>query len=431
MGTTEGQCKNKRSMKLIKVIVTGGGFAGLQFVKKLDPELFEVLLIDKLNHHQFQPLFYQVATSQIEPNSISFPLRKLFRNRKNTQIRLAEVKSIIAEKNLVRSSIGDFHYDYLVIATGCKTNFFGNPSIEKYALGLKTTYDAIRIRNNVLENFERLLSAPDEEKEYLQNIVIVGAGPTGVELAGSFAEIKRNILPRDYAPVDFNCVNIILLEGSSNTLNSMSTLAKSASQSYLLKMGVVVKTGVFVQKYDGKTIILNNGEVIKSRQVIWTAGVTGNLVDGIDPKAIVNNSRILVDRQNLVKGYENVYALGDIACMATPLYPKGHPQVANVAINQAKNLARNLKLKTAEKPQKDYEYLNLGNMATVGRNKAVVDLPFYSFKGYFAWLIWMFLHLMLILSVRNKLIIFINWAWNYITRDTSLRLILKDQQQRE
>lgn len=410
-----------------KVIVVGGGFAGIQLVRKLEPDFYDVLLIDRLNHHQFQPLFYQVATSQIEPSSISFPLRKLFRNRKNTQIRLAEVQRIVPEKNLLETSIGVFEYDILVVATGCRTNFFGNRDMEKHAYGLKTTYDAIMIRNSVLENFEKLMSAGVEEKPYLQNIVIVGAGPTGVELAGSFAEIRRNILPRDYAPVDFSDVKIILLEGSPNTLNSMSELAKTTVRRYLEKMGVVVKTGVYVQNYDGNNVILNNGEEIKSRQVIWTAGVTGNIIEGLSGESLLPNGRIKVDRFNLVSGYSNIYALGDVACMSTPRYPKGHPQVANVAINQAKTLARNLDAVKKGRSRIMYEYVNLGSMATVGRNKAVVDLPFWSFRGYFAWLIWMFLHLMLILSVRNKLIIFINWAWNYITRDTSLRLILKER----
>jgi NADH dehydrogenase len=313
-----------------------------------------------------------------------------------------------------------------VIASGCKTNFFGNHSVEKYAYSLKTTYDGIKIRNHILQSFEDLLSANEDEKEYLLNIVIVGAGPTGVELAGSFAEIRNHILPKDFPLIDFKRLKIILLEGSDHTLNSMSDLAKKASENYLKKMGVEVKTKVIVKDYDGKTITLNNGETIKSKQVIWTAGVTGNILKGIDEKIIVANKRFIVDRCNLIQGYSNIYAIGDIAYMETTKYPKGHPQLANVAINQAKNLARNFKALALSKPLKQYEYTNLGTMATIGKNKAVVDLPFIKFDGYFAWFIWMFLHLMLILSVRNKLIILINWAWNYLTKDTSLRLILKD-----
>jgi NADH dehydrogenase len=414
-------------MDLKKVVVVGGGFAGINFIQKLDDELFEVLLIDKLNHHQFQPLFYQVATSQLEPSSISFPLRKIFHGRKNMDIRMAEVSSIITSVNTINTSVGDFKYDYLVIATGCKTNFYGNADLEKNAFGLKSTYDAIKIRNSVLQSFEDFLSASEEEKEYLLNIVIVGGGPTGVELAGSFAEIKKNILPKDYPNIDFKNLTITLLEGSGHTLNAMSDLAKNTSQEYLESLGVKVKTNTIVKSYDGKIVTLNNGETIKSKHVIWSAGVVGNLIPGLDEKTIINRSRIKVNRFNLVENSTNIYALGDIAYMETPLYPKGHPQVANVAINQGKNLANNFKASLKNKTQKEYEYNNLGAMATVGKHKAVVDLPFMKFKGYMAWFVWMFLHLMLILSVKSKLMIFINWAWTYITKDSSLRLILKDK----
>ena len=414
-------------MERKKVVVIGGGFAGIQFVEHLDENLFDVLLIDKLNHHQFQPLFYQVATSQLEPSSISFPFRKVFQYRKNLQIRMAEVLRVDPGSNSIHTTIGDFNYDFLVIATGCKTNFFGNPRLEQNTYSLKTTYDAIKIRNSVLMDFEDLLSADDTEREYLLNIVIVGAGPTGVEMAGAFAEIKRNILPKDYPMFDFKDLRIILLEGSSNTLNSMSPMARKTSEKYLKSLGVTVKTNVFVTDYDGKIITLNNGETIKSKRMIWAAGVTGNTIEGIEKDIIVLNGRMIVDRQNLVKGYSNIYAVGDISYMETPKYPKGHPQVANVAINQAKNLARNLKAMLKNKPLKDYEYFNKGSMATVGKNKAVVDLPFIRFQGYFAWFVWMFLHLMLILSIRNKLIVFINWAINYFTKDTSLRLILQER----
>lgn len=413
-------------MERKKIIVIGGGFAGIQLIRKLDTDLFDVLLIDKLNHHQFQPLFYQVATSQLEPSSISFPLRKIFHGRKNTQIRMAKVLRIDPTSNKVITSIGDFTYDYLAIATGCKTNFYGNESLMKHAYGLKSTYDAIKIRNAILENFEQLLSVDESEKEYLLNIVIVGAGPTGVELAGSFAEIKKTILPKDFPLIDFNNLNIILLEGSSNTLNKMSDLAKKASHDYLKELGVDITTNVVVKEYDGKTVTLSNGEKIKSKNVIWTAGVAGNIIPGLDEKLIIGNGRFTVDRHSLINGYLNIYAVGDIAYMETPLYPQGHPQVANVAINQAKTLGKNLNSLMRKRSLTQYEYKDLGTMATIGKNKAVVDLPFIKFKGYIAWFVWMFLHLMLILSVKNKLIIFINWAWSYVTKDSSLRLILKE-----
>jgi len=404
-----------------KIIVIGGGFAGIEFIKKIDETLFDVLLIDKINHHQFQPLFYQVATSQLEPASISFPLRNIFKTKKNLQIRLAEVLSIDSANNKIKTTIGEFCYDLLVIAIGCTTNFFGNDELKSHAFTLKTTYDAINIRNHILQTFENIISAEAGEKEGLMNLTIVGAGPTGVELAGAFAEIKKNILPKDYPNIDFTHFKINLIEGSKDTLNSMSLLAKRTSKIYLQKMGVNIITETFVKRYDGNFLELSNGNIIKSKTVIWAAGVIGNTIKGLPDSVQKVGNRIDVNRTNLVNGTQNIFALGDIAFMQTPKYPNGHPQVANVAINQAKYLAYNLnKTKTNE-----FEYNDLGSMATIGRNKAVVDLPHFKFKGYFAWLLWMFLHLMLILSVRNKLIIFINWVWAYLTKDTSLRLILK------
>jgi NADH dehydrogenase len=407
-----------------KIIVVGGGFAGIQLVRKLDERYFDVLLIDKLNHHQFQPLFYQVAASQLEPSSISFPLRNIFKRKRNLQIRLAEVLSINEEKKHIDTSIGEFDYDYLVIAIGCTTNFFGNKEIEKNALTLKSTYEAIAIRNHILQTFEDIVSVKDEEKEGLMNLVIVGAGPTGVELAGAFAEIKKNVLPRDYKGIDFSTFKIILIEGSKNTLNNMSDKAKAASRKYLEQMGVEIRTETYVGNYDGALLTLKSGEVIKTKTVIWSAGVIGNRIAGMPEKSMTNGNRFKVDRINKVLGSDSIFALGDIAYMETLLYPKGHPQVANVAINQAKNLAKNLNRIEQGKSTTEFEYKDLGSMATVGRNKAVVDFPRMKLKGYFAWLIWMFLHLMLILSVKNKLIIFINWAVAYITKDSSLRLIL-------
>jgi len=408
-----------------KLIIIGGGFGGLQLAQNLDEKLFDILLIDRLNHHQFQPLFYQVATSQIEPSSISFPYRKVLQHRRDIRIRLAEVLSINSPENKIQTSIGEFEYDILVIATGCKTNFFGNDEIRKNAFSLKTTHQAITIRNTILENFEKILYVDESEKESLFNIVIVGGGPTGVELSGAFAEIKRDILPKDYPRIDFSRLQIILLEGSQHTLNNMSNMAKNASEKYLSNLGVIVRTGVFVKNYDGEIATLGNGEQIKTKSLIWAAGISGNIIEGLSPEIITNTHRIKVDRHNKLIGLENIYAIGDIAYMETPKYPNGHPQVANVAINQGILLAKNLQAIQLNKKITLYEYKDLGSMATIGRNKAVVDLPFMKFKGYFAWYIWMFLHLMLILSVRKKLIIFINWATNYFTKNSSLRLILK------
>ncbi|OIP02497.1 MAG: FAD-dependent oxidoreductase [Bacteroidetes bacterium CG2_30_33_31] len=410
----------------LKVIVVGGGFAGIQFAQNLDEKLFDIILIDKINHHQFQPLFYQVATSQIEPSSISFPLRHIFRHSKNILIRLAEVLSVDILKNKISTTVGDFDYDYLVLALGCKTNFFGNDEIKKNVFSLKTTYNAITLRNHILETFENIIAANEADKESLMNIVIVGGGPTGVELAGAFTEIKKNILPKDYPRIDFAKLNIILVEGSKNTLNNMSDAAKITSRKYLQEMGVEILTETMVKNYDGEILQFVGGGFIKTKTVIWAAGVVANNIQGIPSEFYTAGNRLKVDRINKVIGCHNIYSIGDMALMETPKYPKGHPQLANVANNQARNLAHNLKRQIQGKNLVEYEYKDLGSMATLGRNKAIVDLPYFRFKGFFAWMLWMFLHLMLILSVRNKLIIFINWAWSYITKDTALRLILKD-----
>jgi NADH dehydrogenase len=415
----EDKVNNKK-----KIIVVGGGFAGIQITRRLDEKLFDILLIDKINHHQFQPLLYQVATSQLEPSSISFPLRHIFRNKKNVQIRLAELLKVNSSENEIVTTIGNFKYDFLVIALGCKTNFFGNKMIGQNSFSLKSTYDAISIRNHILQTFEKIISASDAEKESLLNLVIVGGGPTGVELSGAFSEIKKNILPKDYPGIDFSEFRIILIEGSKDTLNNMSRTAKLNSCKYLKNIGVEIITQTFVKNYDGKILTLSDGETIISSTVIWAAGVTGNTFEGLQKSSFGPGNRIKVDRINNVIGNGNIFAIGDIAYMETPKYPHGHPQVANVAINQAKKLAKNLRKLIKGKKTIEYEYVDLGAMATIGWKKAVIDFPIISFKGYFAWLIWMFLHLMLILSIKNKLIIFINWAWAYISKNTSLRLIL-------
>ena len=408
------------------IIVVGGGFGGISFAKEIDTDLFDIILIDKHNHHQFQPLFYQVATSQIEPSSISFPLRYIFRRKKDIQIRLASVNSVDVLNNKLNTSIGDFTYDYLVLAMGCRTNFFGNEEISRHALTLKSTYDAITIRNRILENFENIINAPDSEKEELLNIVIVGAGPTGVELAGSFSEIKTNILPRDFHRINFSKLRILLIEGSNNTLNSMSVKSQKDSRRYLEKLGVEIITNTNVKSYNGKILTTASGEEIKTKIVIWAAGVIANPISGIAKETIRRGNRLKVDRINKLDGSNNIFVIGDMAYMETPLYPSGHPQLANVANVQGKKLAQNLKRIEFGKPTIEYEYKDLGTMATVGKNKSVVDLPHLHIRGFLAWVIWMFLHLMLILSVRNKLIVFINWMWAYITKNTALRIILKD-----
>ncbi|WP_234111518.1 NAD(P)/FAD-dependent oxidoreductase [Chryseobacterium sp. R2A-55] len=408
-----------------KIAVIGGGFAGLQFAKHIDTKHYNVLLLDKSNHHQFQPLFYQVAAAQLEPSSISFPFRKIFQKREGVSIQMAEVNSVNPDEQTISTDAGKFGYDYLVIATGCKTNYFGNSELEKSALPLKSTFEAIQIRNRVLRNFERINSTKDYDSG-LNNIVIVGAGPTGVELAGAFAEMKKNILPNDYPEIDTSEIRIILVEGSGKTLGNMSELAQTASLEYLKKLGVEVLLNQLVDRYENGNLILKDGCSIKSENVIWAAGVTGNIVEGFS-KEIIQGNRYLVDDFNKISGFENIYAVGDIAMQKSEKYPKGHPQIANVAINQAKNLAENFNNSIKGKTWKPFLYKDQGSMATVGKYKAAVDLPLFSFKGFFAWVFWMFLHLMLILSVRNKLIVFINWMWTFFTNDSSLRLIIAEK----
>lgn len=417
--------------KAKKIILVGGGFAGMEFAKQMRNKGYDILLIDKQNHHQFQPLFYQVACSMLEPNSIVFPFRRMFQGTRNMEYRMASLQEVNAEEKYIVTDIGNFSYDYLVIGVGCTTNFFGNEAIAQNALTLKSTQEAIHVRNHILTNFETVLSKKDEERDEYLNIVIVGAGPTGVELAGSFAEMKNKILPKDYTFFDFSKLNILLIEGSPNTLNPMSDNARKASRKYLEQMGVIIRTETVVKEYDGHKVTLSTDEVIPSRNVIWAAGVIGNTVKGLDKAEFMRGNRMKVDRNSLVQGYDSVFAIGDIAYMETPLYPNAHPQVANVAINQAKNLAKNFLRNQPFSGWKPYEYKDLGSMATVGKNKAVVDLPRFKFKGWLAWLVWMFLHLMLILTVRNKLIILINWAWNYFSSDSTLRVILSNPSKRK
>lgn len=416
-----------------RVVIIGGGFGGLQLAKTLRNSDVNVVLVDKQNHHQFQPLFYQVASGRLEPSSISFPFRKIFQSSKNIDFRMADIVKIMPQENKLMTSYDrTIWYDHLVIATGCKTNFFGNNELQKNAFSMKTTQEAIDIRNKILFSFEKEIFARPEDKQAWMNIIIVGGGPTGVELSGAFAELKNNVLPKDYHNIDFSKFNIILLEGSKHTLNNMSDTSKNASLHYLQDLGVTVRTETLLSSYDGETATLSNGEQIPTKNVIWAAGVTGNIIEGIQPENIVRN-RYIVDRFNKLKDFDNIYALGDVAYMETPDYPHGHPQVANVAINQGRNLGKNMLriLKNRLDKLKEYEYNDLGMMATIGKHKAVVEFPFLKFKGPAAWYVWMFLHLMLILSVRNKLVIFFNWGWSYFTKDTSLRLITQINYKKE
>jgi NADH dehydrogenase len=408
-----------------KIVIIGAGFAGLRLARKLKNKNFEIWLIDKNNYHQFQPLFYQVATSGLEPSSIAFPLRKVFQGQKNIHVRCTEVMSINSSTKSISTGIGDITYDYLVIATGAGTNFFGNKLVEENALPMKSVSEALNLRNTILQNLEDALVATKDAKEALLNIVVVGGGPTGVEVSGALAEMKRNVLPKDYPELDFKAMNIYLVEAGPKTLGVMSEPASTKSQEYLTKLGVNVLTSTQVTSYDGSVVVFSNGNKIQTKNLIWAAGVKGNLIKGLPENCVARGNRIKVNRFNEVEGLKDVFALGDIAFMVTEKYPNGHPQVATVANDQADVFYKNLLNFQSNQPLVQFEYSDKGSMATVGRNLAVVDLPFIKFQGFFAWLFWMFLHLMLILGVKNKLLVFINWMWKYFTFDQSLRLIIK------
>lgn len=405
-----------------KIVILGAGFAGLQLARRLKKSDHDITLIDQYNFHQFQPLFYQVATARLEPSSISFPLRKVFQRKRNVHVRVSKVSSVDTVAKVVHTEVaGDFQYDELIVATGCTSNYFGNKGVEDHAFPMKSTPEAQALRNRILLNFEEALQAGPEELEAIMNIVVVGGGPTGVELAGALSEMKRNVLPKDYPDMDFSRLRIFLIEGSEHTLNAMSPASQQKSQQYLEEMGVEIWLKALLKDYDGTNVTLADGRSLKTKTLIWAAGVMGNVPPGIPRESLVRGNRIQVDEFHKVAGLENVYALGDVAYMEAPDWPKGHPQLANVAINQAKNLAHNI---SSPERKKAFRYKNPGTMATVGKRKAVVDLPKFSFQGFFAWMTWMFLHLMLIVSVKNRLIIFINWAISYFTNDTTLRLIL-------
>ena len=420
----------KSNREIMKVVIIGGGFGGLKLTRILSNKKgFDVTLIDRFNFHQFQPLFYQVATAGLDASHISFPLRKVFQKEKNIHFRMAEVKTINPSQNIVIADEDTFSYDVLVVATGADTNFFGNTELVAHTYPMKSTIEALQIKYRLLKNIEEALFAKDEkELESLMTIVVVGGGPTGVEMSGAIADMRRFVFPKDYPELDFGRMKIYLLEGSSKTLGAMSEKSSKSSLEYLKKLDVIVMTGTVVKNYDGKTVTMQNGNIIESSIVIWAAGVKGNVPEGIDKNLIVKGNRIKVDHFNKVNGLKNIYSIGDVAYMETEKYPYGHPQVASVAIAQGKTLGANLlKLEKKDPSLVAFEYHDRGSMATVGRNLAVVDIPKpkLHFNGFLAWLIWMGLHLFLLLGVKNKIAVFSNWIYNYITYDQNLRLIFR------
>ena len=418
---------NIPASNLPRVVVVGGGFAGVKLVKTLANKNLQVVLIDKHNYHTFQPLLYQVSSSGLEPDSIAYPLRKIIKKHKTSFFRLAEVEQILPDEKIVKTTIGDLEFDYLVMATGTKTNYFGNDAVKTHSMPMKSVPQALNIRSLILQNFEKAAIADtNEEREAFLNFVIVGAGPTGVELAGAIAELKNNILPKDYKDLNPEDMHIHLLEGADRVLPPMSEHASKKAEQFLSDLGVNVHCNTFVKNYDGKQVVTNTDLEFQSETLIWAAGVTGAPVNGLKAETLVDKSnRYKVNRYNQIEGYDTIFAVGDIALMQTEAFPNGHPQVAQPAIQQGKLLGKNLLRKINNKPMKPFVYKDKGSMATIGRNKAVVDLKHYKFGGFFAWFVWMFIHLMSLVGFRNRVIVFFNWTYNYINFDKAARLIIR------
>jgi NADH:ubiquinone reductase (H+-translocating) len=414
------------NQSLPKIVIIGGGFAGLEMIKKLNNLPFRVVLIDKYNYHTFQPLLYQIASAGLTAESIAYPLRRKIGPFPNIIFRLAEVTAIDKSAKKVITTAGDIEYDYLVIAAGATTNFYGNKNLEEKSLTLKSIPEALAMRSAILQEFENAVIKLGEHRETQKiNFIIVGGGPTGVELAGALAEIKKNVLPNDYRELDPSKMEVHLIEGGSRILPTMSEKASRLSKKYLEELGVKVWLNALVSDYDGSSLILKDGQKIESEKIIWTAGVKGAVIPGIDAEAITKGNRILVNQYNEVINHPDIYAVGDIALMQTdPAFPNGHPGVAQVAMQQGTLLVANFKRLQEKKPLKPFIYKNKGNMATVGRHRAVVDFTFMSIGGYISWYIWMFIHLMSLVGFRNRFMVFINWMWNYMTYDRALRIII-------
>lgn len=409
-----------------RVVIIGGGFGGLALAKKLKNKNFQVVLLDKHNYHTFQPLLYQVATGGLESGSIAYPIRKVVQGFEEIYFRLANVQRIDTVNKKVVADIGTIFYDYVVIATGSKTNFFGNEAIKTNSMAMKTIPQSLNIRSLVLENFESaLLTTEDTEQRALMNFVIVGAGPTGVELAGALAEMKKQVLPKDYPDLDLSKMEINVIQGAGKVLDAMSDNSSKKAQEFLEKLGVNVWLNEIVTDYDGKVVTTKSGKTFTAETVIWTAGVMGAAVDGFDSTVIQRGNRIKVNEYNQVEGFTDIFAIGDVATMMTEKTPMGHPMMAQPAIQQGQLLANNLINLRDGKPLKAFVYNDKGSMATIGRNKAVVDLPKFKFSGFFAWFVWMFVHLMSLIGFRNKLVVFWNWLYNYLMFDRQARLIVR------
>ncbi|MEM1339500.1 MAG: NAD(P)/FAD-dependent oxidoreductase [Bacteroidota bacterium] len=410
-----------------RVIIIGGGFAGIALAKKLSKQEFQVVLMDKNNYHTFQPLLYQVSTGGLEPDSIAYPIRKVLQGYHNFYFRLAEVLAVDAKKNSIQTNIGELKFDYLVVATGTKTNFFGNGELEKNSMAMKTIPQSLNLRSLILENFEQALLTDDyHEREALMNFVIVGGGPTGVELAGALAEIKKGILPKDYPDLDTRRAQINLVQGADRLLPAMSEIASKKAEDFLEQLGVHVWKNIRVERYDGKVATTNKETAFETATLIWAAGVKAVTLQGLDAADLLSRSqRLLVNEYHQVNGFEHIFAIGDVAQMESSDYPFGHPMMAQPAMQQGENLGENLVRLLERKPLKPFQYRDKGSMATIGRNKAVADLPKFKFQGVFAWFVWMFVHLYFLIGFRNRLVVFVNWVYNYVKFDREARLIIR------
>ncbi|WP_422859417.1 NAD(P)/FAD-dependent oxidoreductase [Flagellimonas sp. S174] len=410
-----------------RIIIIGGGFGGIALAKKLSGKDVQVLLLDKHNYHTFQPLLYQVSTGGLEPDSIAYPIRKVLQGYPNFYFRLAEVMQIDTENKRLETNIGGIAYDYLVVATGSQTNFFGNKNIESYGMAMKTVPQSLNLRSLILENFEQALLTDDlHERDALMNFVIVGGGPTGVELAGALAEIKKGILPKDYPDLDTRRAQINLVQGSDRILPAMSEVASKKAERFLEKLGVNVWKNIRVSDYDGKQVTTNTDTSFEACTLVWAAGVKAVSIKGLDAEELLSRgSRLKVNNLHQVEGFEEIFAIGDVAQMETEEFPYGHPMMAQPAMQQGESLGENLARLVEGKSMKPFKYKDKGSMATVGRNKAVVDLKKFKFQGVFAWYVWMFVHLYFLIGFRNRVVVFINWVYNYIKFDREARLIIR------
>lgn len=411
-----------------RVVIVGGGFAGLNLAKKLRKcNQYQVVLIDQNNYHLFKPLLYQVASAGLDPSDVSFPFRKVFRAKKNIFFRMGRMLAVHPEQNRLETSSGSIHYDYLVIATGCVPNFFGIKDIEKYAWPMADVRDSLRIRNTKFYNLERAMIAPtDTDRQTMLNIVIVGGGASGVEIAGAMAEMRRYIVPKDYPGVDIALMHIYLIEGRDRLLANMSSKTSAGCLQVLKEKGVEVLLGISVTDYRDNQVYCSDGRVIRTANLIWTSGVKSEVIKGIENSQKEHRGRILTDNYNRIKGFENIFAIGDVAFVDDPLYPAGYPQLARVAISQGQRLAANLIALANDRPMKPYRYVPIGVLATVGRNRAFVEWGKLYLEGFWAWMVWSVIHILFLIGVQSKIKVFTGWIWNYFGKDLPVRLIIGD-----